>query len=192
MDEKERKIRPTPAVSTTESSFQSPTPDSTEPVDASFKLCTPITTLAPIKVEDALHTPSVTISPSDQQSFFPNFPDNELLSPAITDDNEDNNFIMSLYDFNESDLFFDSSSGSHPCSTAFPYQTTNVDDKQWFECNVDYSAVENCANAEPVFSSSCSSSGENCSSKAAGTAAVSMVPKGITTVAPTVSCSGST
>ncbi|KRZ77436.1 Early growth response protein 1 [Trichinella papuae] len=226
MEEKERKIRPTPAVSTTESSFQSPTPDSAEPVDASFKLCTPITTLAPIKVEDALHTPSVTISPSDQQSFFPNFPDNELLSPAITahanlrhtcnvvddgggawacrlislegkwtgrhiDDN-DNNIIMSLYDFNESDLFFDSSSGSHPFSAAFPYQTANVDDKQWFECNVDYSAVENCANAEPVFSSSSSSSGENCSSKAAGTAAVSMVPKGITTVAPTVSCSGST
>ncbi|KAL1231040.1 Early growth response protein [Trichinella spiralis] len=131
MDEKERKIRPTPAVSATESSFQSPTPDT---VDASFKLCTPITTLAPIKVEDALHTPSVTISPSDQQSFFPNFPDTELLSPAIT------------------------------------------------------AAVENCANAEPVFSASSSSTGDSCSSKAV---AVSMVPKGITTVAPTVSCSGS-
>ncbi|OUC45297.1 zinc finger, C2H2 type, partial [Trichinella nativa] len=49
-------------------------------------------------------------------------------------------------------------------------------------------AVENCANAEPVFSASSSSTGDSCSSKAV---AVSMVPKGITTVAPTVSCSGS-
>ncbi|CDW53831.1 hypothetical protein TTRE_0000209801 [Trichuris trichiura] len=56
-----------------------------ESADNNFKLCTPVTTLAPVKVEDVLHTPSVTIG-SDHQSFFSSeqFTDSELLSPAIT------------------------------------------------------------------------------------------------------------
>ncbi|KRX28004.1 Early growth response protein 1 [Trichinella nelsoni] len=261
MDEKERKIRPTPAVSATESSFQSPTPDT---VDASFKLCTPITTLAPIKVEDALHTPSVTISPSDQQSFFPNFPDTELLSPAITGtillrereldarklpttncyytatiawasvDNwsfcrtcavdgsvgvgvspDQSRMEGSMYVHHPQAINTTTTTTTSTYTIAARHRQPYRRQQQyyyyvfvrfqrvgsifrllfWFTSIIHHfpmpngqPAVENCANAEPVFSASSSSTGDSCSSKAV---AVSMVPKGITTVAPTVSCSGS-